>query len=58
MVVLPQRGHRIRDGLAAAYGRHDVHRTVDRELMQERRRQFVQEVGVVDTDDDIAVGEQ
>ncbi|SKU37145.1 Uncharacterised protein [Mycobacteroides abscessus subsp. abscessus] len=42
IVVLPQRGHRVRDRLAAANGGDHVPHVIHRDLVQQRRREIVQ----------------
>lgn len=58
VVVLPQRRHGIGHRFTATDGRHDVHRPIDRELVQQGRGQLVEQVRIVDADDDVTVGEQ
>jgi len=42
----------------AADGGHDARGPVDRDAVQQRRRERVEQVGIVDADDDVAIGEQ
>ena len=56
--LLPQRGHRIRNLLAGPNGHDETWRSTQRQLLDQQRRQWVEEVGVVDDDDQAVVGRQ
>ncbi len=56
VTVLPQRRHGVGDRFTAAHGGHHVAGTLDGDLVQQGRRQLVQQVRVVDADDGVAVG--
>lgn len=58
VIVFPERGYGVGYGLTAAHGRDDLHCAIDGELMEQRRRQLVEEVRVVDSDDRIALCEK
>ncbi|SKX65204.1 Uncharacterised protein [Mycobacteroides abscessus subsp. abscessus] len=55
VVVFPERGDGVGHGLTAAHGCDDLHGSINCELMEQRRRQLVEEMRVVDADDRIAL---